>query len=157
MPPTSRVRTTASTAERTRRSIRDDSERGRLSADRCPCARPGARCRQLLGRLDMQRLQNKVAIVAGGATGIGAACAKRFVAEGARVIIGDMNVATVQELAASLGANAFAVRYDASDGESVRKLIESAIEKFGRIDVLHNNVALTSQAVQKLDTTVTDI
>jgi NAD(P)-dependent dehydrogenase (short-subunit alcohol dehydrogenase family) len=39
----------------------------------------------------------------------------------------------------------------------VRKLIESAIEKFGRIDVLHNNVALTSQAVQKLDTTVTDI
>jgi NAD(P)-dependent dehydrogenase (short-subunit alcohol dehydrogenase family) len=105
----------------------------------------------------MQRLQNKVAIVAGGATGIGAACAKRYVAEGAKVVIGDLNIKTAQELAASLGASASAVQYDAADPASIKALIEGAAAKFGRIDVLHNNVALTSPAIQAKDTTVTDI
>jgi NAD(P)-dependent dehydrogenase (short-subunit alcohol dehydrogenase family) len=105
----------------------------------------------------MPRLQNKVAIIAGGATGIGAACAKRYIAEGAKVVIGDVNSKTAQELAASLGANAIAVHYDAADAASIQALIEGAAAKFGRIDVLHNNVALTSQAIQRQDTTVTDI
>jgi NAD(P)-dependent dehydrogenase (short-subunit alcohol dehydrogenase family) len=105
----------------------------------------------------MPRLQNKVAIIAGGATGIGAACAKRYIAEGAKVVIGDVNIKTAQELAASLGANAIAVHYDAADAASIQALIEGAAAKFGRIDVLHNNVALTSQAIQRQDTTVTDI
>src|ERR1700733_11846484 len=105
----------------------------------------------------MQRLQNKVSIIAGGATGIGAACAKRYVAEGAKVVIGDLNIKTAQELATSLGANAIAVHYDAADAASIKALIEGAVARFGRIDVLHNNVALTSQAIQALDTTVTDI
>jgi NAD(P)-dependent dehydrogenase (short-subunit alcohol dehydrogenase family) len=105
----------------------------------------------------MQRLQNKVAIVAGGATGIGAACAKRYIAEGAKVAIGDLNIKTAQELAASLGPTAIAVHYDASDAASIKALIEAAASKFGRIDVLHNNVALTSQTIQRQDTTVTDI
>ena len=67
----------------------------------------------------MQRLQNKVVIVAGGATGIGAACAKRYIAEGAKVAIGDLNIKIAQELAASLGPNALAVRYDAADYHGV--------------------------------------
>jgi NAD(P)-dependent dehydrogenase (short-subunit alcohol dehydrogenase family) len=105
----------------------------------------------------MQRLQNKVSIIAGGATGIGAACAKRYVAEGAKVVIGDLNIKMAQELATSLGANAIAVHYDAADAASIKALIEGAVARFGRIDVLHNNVALTSQAIQALDTTVTEI
>ncbi|MEA3134410.1 MAG: hypothetical protein QOG17_2256, partial [Gammaproteobacteria bacterium] len=74
----------------------------------------------------MQRLQNKVAIVAGGATGIGAACAKRYIAEGAKVAIGDLNIKTAQELAASLGPNAVAIHYDASDAASIQALVENA-------------------------------
>lgn len=105
----------------------------------------------------MQRLQGKVAIIAGGATGIGAACARRYVAEGARVIVGDLNIKTAQQLTASLGPNAAAVHYDAADGASIKALVEVAVAKFGRIDVLHNNVALTSQAIHTQDTTVTDI
>src|SRR6202167_5272464 len=105
----------------------------------------------------MQRLQNKVAIIAGGATGIGAACAKRYIAEGAKVAIGDLNIQTAQELAASLGPNAVAVHYDASDAASIKALIDGAAATFGRIDVLHNNVGLTSQTIQRQDTTVTDI
>jgi NAD(P)-dependent dehydrogenase (short-subunit alcohol dehydrogenase family) len=105
----------------------------------------------------MPRLQNKVAIIAGGATGIGAACARRYIAEGAKVAIGDLNIKTAQELAASLGSNAMAVHYDASDAGSIEALVEGAAAKFGRIDVLHNNVALTSQTIQRQDTTVTDI
>jgi NAD(P)-dependent dehydrogenase (short-subunit alcohol dehydrogenase family) len=105
----------------------------------------------------MQRLQDKVAIIAGGATGIGAACAKRYVAEGARVVVGDLNIKIAQQLAASLGSNAVAVHYDAAHAESIKALIESAVDRFGRIDVLHNNVALTSQAIQSQDTTVTEI
>lgn len=105
----------------------------------------------------MQRLQGKVAIVAGAATGIGAACAKRYVAEGATVLIGDLNIGTAEELARSLGSKALAVRYDAADAASIKNLVATAAEKFGRLDVLHNNVALTSQAIQSRDTTVTDI
>lgn len=105
----------------------------------------------------MQRLQNKVAVVAGAATGIGAACAQRYVAEGAKVVIGDLNIATAQELARSLGGNAIAVRYDAADGASIKALIDSAVTQFGGLNILHNNVAVTSPALQSQDTTVVDI
>lgn len=105
----------------------------------------------------MNRLQGKVAVLASGATGIGAACAKRYVAEGARVVVGDLNIGTARELAASLGRNAAAIHYDAADAASIEALIKGAVATFGRIDVLHNNVALTSQAIHALDTTVTEI
>jgi NAD(P)-dependent dehydrogenase (short-subunit alcohol dehydrogenase family) len=103
------------------------------------------------------RLKNKVAVVAGGATGIGAACAARYVAEGAQVVIGDINLPTAEKLARELGSNAIAVRYDAADAASIEALINSAPKKFGRLDILHNNVALTSLAIQSQDTTVVDI
>jgi NAD(P)-dependent dehydrogenase (short-subunit alcohol dehydrogenase family) len=105
----------------------------------------------------MGRLNNKVAIVAGGATGIGAACAARYVAEGARVVIGDLNITVARELAQSLGGNALAVHYDAAESSSIEALVETAARSFGRIDVLHNNVALTSLTIQRQDTTVTEI
>src|SRR5690606_24706566 len=107
--------------------------------------------------LPMSRLANKVAVVAGGATGIGAACAIRYAAEGAKVVIGDFNIDTARELAESIGPNAIAVRYDAADADSIKALIDSAVETFGTLNVLHNNVAITSLAIQSQDTTVVDI
>jgi NAD(P)-dependent dehydrogenase (short-subunit alcohol dehydrogenase family) len=73
----------------------------------------------------MQRLQNKVAIIAGGATGIGAACAKRYIEEGAKVVIGDLNIETAQELARSLGPAAAAA---AAPGDAVSRHIIARIE-----------------------------
>lgn len=105
----------------------------------------------------MSRLNNKVAVIAGGATGIGAACARRYIAEGAKVIIGDLNIEAASELANELGSNAKAVQYDASSDASIKALIESAISQFGALHILHNNVALTAQSFQSKDTTVTDI
>ena len=105
----------------------------------------------------MSRLNNKVAVVAGAATGIGAACARRYLAEGAKVIIGDLNIEVAMALAKELGDNAHAVRYDASDEDSIKALIDSAVSKFGSLDILHNNVALTALSFQSRDTTVTEI
>ncbi|MAT49849.1 MAG: short-chain dehydrogenase [Porticoccaceae bacterium] len=105
----------------------------------------------------MKRLENKVAVVAGAATGIGAACARRFVEEGAKVIIGDLNIDTANQLADELGNAAIAVKYDAADEASIKHLIDSAVDKFGALHVLHNNVALTSKVAQTTDLNVTDI
>lgn len=105
----------------------------------------------------MKRLENKVAVVAGAATGIGAACARRFVEEGAKVIIGDLNIDTANQLADELGNAAIAVKYDAADEASIKNLIDSAVDKFGALHVLHNNVALTSKVAQTTDLNVTDI
>ena len=80
-----------------------------------------------------------------------------YFAEGAQVAVGDLNIETAQRLADSLGPQACAIHYDAADAGSIKSLVEGAAEKFGRIDVLHNNVALTSQAIHALDTTVADI
>lgn len=105
----------------------------------------------------MKRLENKVAIIAGAATGIGAACARRYAAEGARVVIGDLDIDTATALADELGECARAVRYDAGDMDSIEQLVASAVSTFGRLDILHNNAALTSRDVQINDTSVTDI
>lgn len=105
----------------------------------------------------MSRLNQKVVVVAGGATGIGAACATRYVAEGARVVIGDLNIEIASELADRLGPAASAVQYDAARDASIKGLIDSAIAAHGAIHVLHNNVGLTAPAIMGQDTTVVDI
>lgn len=105
----------------------------------------------------MKKLENKVAVIAGAATGIGAACARRFVAEGARVVIGDLNIEVANQLADSLGDAAIAVQYDAADEASIKNLIDSAVTKFGALHILHNNVALTTKVAQTTDLNVTDI
>jgi NAD(P)-dependent dehydrogenase (short-subunit alcohol dehydrogenase family) len=88
------------------------------------------------------RLENKVAVITGGAAGIGFAYAKRFVAEGARVVVADI----VDPLAAAekLGGadRTLGVRTDVSDAASVGAMVEAALGRFGRIDVLVNNAAV---------------
>jgi 2-hydroxycyclohexanecarboxyl-CoA dehydrogenase len=83
------------------------------------------------------RLEGKTALVTGGASGIGAATARRLAAEGARVAIGDLNEQGARVIAAELDGFAFAV--DVSDADSVRSGVASAVDALGPIDVLVNN------------------
>jgi NAD(P)-dependent dehydrogenase (short-subunit alcohol dehydrogenase family) len=88
------------------------------------------------------RLANKVAVITGGAKGIGFAYAQRFVAEGARVVVADIAdpVDAAEKLASS--DRVLGVRTDVSDVASVRAMVEETRRRFGRIDVLVNNAAI---------------
>lgn len=88
------------------------------------------------------RLKNKVAVVTGGSGGIGFAICQAFAAEGASIVISDLDKAKSEECAAKLvqsGANAIAIQADVSSEESAEALIEGTISKFGQIDILVNN------------------
>ncbi|MGJ6964831.1 SDR family NAD(P)-dependent oxidoreductase [Streptosporangium sp. G11] len=89
----------------------------------------------------MRGLKDKRIVVAGGATGIGAATAERLAGEGARVLVGDINVAgakaTVERVAAA-GGTAAAAEFDLSDEVSVRALFERAVAEFGGVDGVFN-------------------
>jgi NAD(P)-dependent dehydrogenase (short-subunit alcohol dehydrogenase family) len=105
----------------------------------------------------MRRLEDKVAIVTGGAGGIGSATARRLASEGARVVVADINLPQASEVADSIGAPALALAYDAADVASIKDLVEATVRHFGRLDILHNNTAITAAEVQSHDTTVVDI
>ena len=105
----------------------------------------------------MKGLTGKVAIVTGGASGIGAAACRRFVEEGARVAIGDIDGDRAQALAKELGNDALGVRFDAGDVTQVEHLVAKTVEKFGRLDFLFNNAAIMSHEVVVKDTNPVDI
>jgi 3-oxoacyl-[acyl-carrier protein] reductase len=91
------------------------------------------------------RLQNKVAIVTGGAQGIGSGITTRFAAEGATVVIADLNEEKAQQQAATLsasGATVAAIRCDVSDQTAVAALFDQTVARFSRVDILVNNAAL---------------
>lgn len=85
------------------------------------------------------RLEGKVAVVTGGASGIGAASVRVFVAEGARVVVADAQRERGQEVAASLGEAACFFRVDVSREDQVQAMIAEATNRWGRLDVLFNN------------------
>jgi len=103
------------------------------------------------------RFADQIAIVTGGASGIGEATCRRLVAEGAVVVIADVNGAQASALATELGARAVARQFDAADVASVKSLISSTVERFGRLDVLHNNAAISSPEVHARDRNPIDI
>jgi len=89
------------------------------------------------------RLKNKVAIVTGGGSGFGAGIARKFVAEGARVVVADVNLQAAMDVAVALGEHARALRVDVADATDVRLMMEAAELHFGRLDILVNNAGVT--------------
>ncbi|QBE65395.1 SDR family NAD(P)-dependent oxidoreductase [Pseudoduganella lutea] len=88
----------------------------------------------------MQRFDGKVVLVTGGSSGIGAAAAKRFSDEGARVVIAGRNADKLHKLVAELPADrTLAVAADVSNSGECAKLVAAAVERFGRLDTLVNN------------------
>jgi acetoin reductase-like protein len=88
------------------------------------------------------KLKDKVAIVTGGARGIGEAIVRAYVEEGAKAVIADVEVAKAEELAKSLGAAAIAVRLDVRDKDQIAAAVAKAVETFGGIDILVNNAGV---------------
>jgi glucose 1-dehydrogenase len=94
----------------------------------------------------IMKLHQKVAIVTGAAQGIGLACARRFIQEGAQVMLADINEATGSAAARQLGDNACFFKADVSIAADVAALTDAALANFGRIDILLNNAAVTHAA-----------
>ena len=88
------------------------------------------------------RLSNKVAVITGGASGIGAGTVERFIAEGARCVVADIQEEAGKKLAAAYGPNAIFVRCDVGKESEVEALVAAATSHFGRIDCMFNNAGI---------------
>jgi len=88
------------------------------------------------------KITDKVAIITGAARGIGRAIAERYVAEGARVVIADINADGAKAVAAALGPNAFGLDLDITRQESIDATIAATVAHFGRLDILVNNAGV---------------
>ncbi len=93
------------------------------------------------------RLDGKVAIVTGGASGMGRATVLRYLEEGARVVVGDLNETNNKDLMDALGSaghaeRAEAMRVDVANEDDVARMVQRATERFGRLDVIFNNAGL---------------
>ena len=93
----------------------------------------------------VNELAGKVAIVTGGASGIGAGIVEKFLAEGARVVIADVERDRGQDFAATLGADTVFRFADVSDPEQVGALVAGTVETFGALDVMVNNAGVSSR------------
>ncbi|MEP7057612.1 MAG: glucose 1-dehydrogenase [Caldimonas sp.] len=97
------------------------------------------------------RLQDKVAIVTGAASGFGAEIARQYAAEGARVAVADINESGAIEVAAPFGAAAFAFRCDVTRRADIDALVAATTARFGRIDIVVNNAGWTHRNGPLLD------
>jgi len=93
------------------------------------------------------RLQDKVALITGGAAGIGKATAIRFAEEGASVVICDVDTKSGEKTLKELGPHAAFFRVDVTDRGSVARWVKSVLGKFGRIDVLVNNAGIVRDSL----------
>jgi NAD(P)-dependent dehydrogenase (short-subunit alcohol dehydrogenase family) len=92
------------------------------------------------------KLNGKVAVVTGGARGIGLAIAQRFAREGARVVVADILADEARQAAADIGGRAFGVALDVTDMASIQALVATVVKEAGGIDVLVNNAAIFDMA-----------
>ena len=99
----------------------------------------------------MALLAGRTAVVTGGAQGLGLAIAERFIAEGARVVLGDLNPDATRVAADGLGGDdlARAVRCDVTSATDVDALIAAAVEAFGSVDIMVNNAGITRDATMR--------
>jgi NAD(P)-dependent dehydrogenase (short-subunit alcohol dehydrogenase family) len=100
--------------------------------------------------MDAIRLDGKVAVITGGAGGIGAATARLMAARGAKLVIADIAKDAAQKLAAEL-PEALAVVLDLEDETSIKAMIAAAVGRFGQLDILHNNAALLGPDIAQND------
>ncbi|WP_018636381.1 SDR family NAD(P)-dependent oxidoreductase [Parafrankia elaeagni] len=108
----------------------------------------------------MAELTDKVAIVTGGASGIGAATARVLAREGAAVVVADINGAAAEAVAkeiAAAGGRATAVTVDVVEEEQIATMIATAVREFGGLDILHNNAALQTPASMSRDRAIIDM
>jgi len=103
-----------------------------------------------------KRLEGKVALVTGAAGGIGATSAKRLADDGATVVLADIDLAGAEAAAGRIEGSA-AVQVDLTDEAAVQSLCETVSEKFGSIDILHNNAAIQSDAQRQRDLDVMNL
>ncbi|MET4431811.1 3-oxoacyl-ACP reductase FabG [Mycolicibacterium sp. 624] len=96
----------------------------------------------------MSLLAGQTAVVTGGAQGLGLAIAQRFISEGARVVLGDLNLEATEAAVEQLGgaAVATAVQCDVTRGSDVDALVAAAVERFGGLDIMVNNAGITRDA-----------
>ncbi len=99
----------------------------------------------------MSKVEGKVAVVTGGASGIGKGAAIRLAEEGASVVVADRNLEGAEEVASLIGGDAIAIGFDAEDIDATEAMIARTIDKFGRIDVLNNNAAWTGDNIEQFD------
>lgn len=101
------------------------------------------------------QLEGKVALITGGAMGVGLATAQLFVREGARVAIVDMNreagIAAASGIGDGAGGSAFFVQADISDPDAVQNMVAATVARFGRLDIAINNAAIRSDDKQVVD------
>jgi len=104
----------------------------------------------------MGRLDGKVAIVTGGAGGIGSVTSKRLIEDGARVVVADVEFEAAQSVARDLGESASALDLDLSSPKKVKTAIDSVMKSHGRIDILDNNAAFVHETIFAADKMVGD-
>ena len=98
------------------------------------------------------RLKDQVAIVTGAASGFGAEIARRYVAEGAKVAVADMNEEGAKKVAAELGANAFAIKCDVTKRADIDALVAATLKHFGTLDIVVNNAGYSHPNQPMLET-----
>ena len=87
------------------------------------------------------KLRDKIAIVTGGGSGFGAGIVKKFVNEGAKVVVADINLENANKVAKSSGG--FAIKVDVSNSSSFKNMVNETLEKFGKIEIMVNNAGIT--------------
>ncbi len=98
------------------------------------------------------RLKDQVAIVTGAASGFGAEISRRYVAEGAKVAVADMNEEGAKKVAAALGANAFSIKCDVTKRADIEALVAATIKNFGTLDIVVNNAGYSHKNQPLLET-----
>lgn len=100
--------------------------------------------------LEQFKLDEKVAIVTGGAMGLGKSMATALAQAGSHIVIADINIAVAEETAEEIKKNenveAIGLKVDVTDPDAVNKMVEDVLEQFGKVDILVNNAGMTINA-----------